>query len=337
MISKIKNGPIFIVGSSRSGTTMLSRIIGRNDDVYSFKELHFFEKIFDGQLNKHHGDMHHIVERLLNIQKNGIFTKDKDQNYREDAIKLVKENECELFQASDAYKCFLYATANKNNASYPCDHTPRNVFFINEITTLFPNSKIINMVRDPRDVMTSQKHKWMRRNLGASKIPRFEMIRAFLNYHPLTIAKLWKASISEYLKSQENKSVMLVKYEDLLSEPSIIVKDICDFIGIKYSDDMLNVPYAGSSVQTDENMCGIDNSRINRWKNGYLKDYEIMLSQLYLSKHIKFFGYEFKDDLKVNYIQLMLSVIILPFQLFLAILINVKNSKNIFKSIIRRL
>ena len=33
---------IFIVGNSRSGTTMLGRMLGKNPSVYSFPELHLF-------------------------------------------------------------------------------------------------------------------------------------------------------------------------------------------------------------------------------------------------------------------------------------------------------
>ena len=34
---------IFIVGSSRSGTTMMGRILSNHKDVFTFKELHFLE------------------------------------------------------------------------------------------------------------------------------------------------------------------------------------------------------------------------------------------------------------------------------------------------------
>ncbi|MBK9638971.1 MAG: sulfotransferase [Bacteroidetes bacterium] len=33
---------IFVVGNSRSGTTMLGRMLGRNSRVYKFPELHLF-------------------------------------------------------------------------------------------------------------------------------------------------------------------------------------------------------------------------------------------------------------------------------------------------------
>ena len=41
----LKHKFIFIIGNSRSGTTMLSRILGLNKDIYTFQEIHFFERM----------------------------------------------------------------------------------------------------------------------------------------------------------------------------------------------------------------------------------------------------------------------------------------------------
>ena len=34
---------IFIVGSSRSSTTMMGRILGNHNQIFTFKEIHFLE------------------------------------------------------------------------------------------------------------------------------------------------------------------------------------------------------------------------------------------------------------------------------------------------------
>ena len=44
---------IFIVGNSRSGTTMFSRILNNHDEIFSFHEIHFFEELVSAnELNK---------------------------------------------------------------------------------------------------------------------------------------------------------------------------------------------------------------------------------------------------------------------------------------------
>jgi len=41
----LRTKKIFIVGNSRSGTTMLARILGNHDNVFTFHEIHFFEQL----------------------------------------------------------------------------------------------------------------------------------------------------------------------------------------------------------------------------------------------------------------------------------------------------
>ena len=38
---------VFVVGASRSGTTMLCRILGRNEQLFGLQELHYFGDIWD--------------------------------------------------------------------------------------------------------------------------------------------------------------------------------------------------------------------------------------------------------------------------------------------------
>lgn len=44
-LTMLDNLGIFIVGNSRSGTTMMGRILGNHTDVFTFHELHFFEQL----------------------------------------------------------------------------------------------------------------------------------------------------------------------------------------------------------------------------------------------------------------------------------------------------
>ena len=43
---------IFVVGSSRSGTTMMGRILGSHTDIFTFNELHFFGTIWSKHSDK---------------------------------------------------------------------------------------------------------------------------------------------------------------------------------------------------------------------------------------------------------------------------------------------
>lgn len=69
---------IFIVGNSRSGTTMLGRALGKHSDIYTFEESHFFEQMVDSDtvLNKVEWTEKRgisLLERLLTSARANIF------------------------------------------------------------------------------------------------------------------------------------------------------------------------------------------------------------------------------------------------------------------------
>ena len=120
--------------------------------------------------------------------------------------------------------------------------TPKNIFYITELLNTFPAAKFIHMVRDSRDVFVSQKNKWKRRFLGASKIPLKEAIRSYMNYHPITSSKLWNSAVLHGNKMEENPRVMKIKFEELLLNSDEKVSDLCNFLNIEFEKNMLKVP-----------------------------------------------------------------------------------------------
>ena len=124
------------------------------------------------------------------------------------------------------------------------------------------------MVRDPRDILNSQKNKWKRRFLGADDIPLVEAIRAWFNYHPITISLIWRSAIQEYKKFEQlDDNILAVKFEKFLGDSSGELKRICAFLDIEYDENMLKVPQIGSSDGRDSMIKGINQGRINSWKN----------------------------------------------------------------------
>ena len=91
---------------------------------------------------------------------------------------------------------FLSEITKKHGKIIACTQTPNNLFYIKDILQEYPHAKVINMVRDNRDVLLSQKHKWKRKFLGAQGIPLFESFRSMFNYHPITTSLVWNSSLS---------------------------------------------------------------------------------------------------------------------------------------------
>lgn len=326
---------IFIVGSSRSGTTMLGRILNQHQDIKTIKELHFFGMMYDGQKKtvSSKEELILLLARLLLVEKNGIFTNEDKLKFRPLALEILsnRNSSCQ----ADIFKEFLKHIKLKNNVKFVCEQTPRNVFYLKEIFKTFPNSVVINMVRDPRDVMLSQKHKWKRRYLGAKKIPLSESVRAYINYNPFLIARFWKSSLKH---AQNYKGdIFTVQFENLLKKPKEVVNKLCSIIGVKYNENMLHIPNKGSSNNIDfENNNGIDDTKIGKWQKGGLNSSEIFICQLICGKEMKDFNYSSK---KFSFPPLFFIIyfIFLPIQLILILVVNLHRMKNLFRIIRKRL
>ena len=323
----MKTGPIsyvFIVGNSRSGTTMLSRVFGNHPETHSFNELHFFGHLDGKQLSNTD-----LAKELMDIERSNFLKKvSKDKHWQEiEKILTNSVNQVEVFQQ------FLTYETLKNNAFVAVCQTPTNIYYLDKILESFNNVKIINMVRDPRDVLLSQKNKWKRKFLGANEIPFFEMLRAFFNYHPYTISKMWNTAVKRGLLKHEK--VQTIKFEDLLQHPEKTIRDLCKFIGLSFNSRMLQVANIGSSSKQDQSAETIDSSKVFNWKMGGLSKSEIIISEKVNKEIINQLGYE--NSNKTFSLALICQFIKFPFHIFMVLLFNLHRTGGFVENIKRRL
>ena len=326
---------IFVVGSSRSGTTMMGRILGNHSDIFTFKELHFFGTIWtNDSIQKISNEQQvNLLSRLLCIQERGLFSQSNYSDFNENAKKILGEG---ITNPLAIYELFLQTISNENSSKISCEQTPKNLYYLKEILKFFPDAKVINMVRDQRDVLLSQKNKWKRRFLGAKAIPLAEAFRSFVNYHPILTAKVWNSSLTHSSKYLNSPRVKIVKFEDLLSESENVVKDICSFLDINFEEKMLEVPVIGSSTENDsKSALIIDSSKVNKWKKGGLSNAEIYLSQNQSSENMDKFAYD-RKEFSFLPIMVVFYVISFPIKLGLAFLLNIHRMGSISEVIKKR-
>ena len=318
---------VFIVGSSRSGTTMMGRILSNNSKVFTFKELHFFNILSKSNFyNKLSADESIVLfAKLLCVQDNSIFEFNRYKNYLFQAREILPKKQ---FTSFGIYNFFISHTLMKNNKTIACLQTPNNIHFVNDINKYFSNALIINMVRDPKDVLLSQKNKWKRRFLGASKIPLFEALRSYANYHPIITSKILEASLRKTLLLKHNLNFKIVFFEKLLNNSEETLKDICSFLTIDYNKEMLLVPVVGSSTENDlSNKLFLDKSKIFKWEKGGLNNAEIYLSELILKEFMIKFNYQ-TVKFKLFPLLLFFYFLTLPIKLSLSLVLNLYRKFN---------
>ncbi|NJN27498.1 MAG: sulfotransferase [Cyclobacteriaceae bacterium] len=334
----MKTAYIFIVGNSRSGTTLMGRILGLNDEIFTFEELHFFEQLWsikdkNKTINASEAEM--LYAQLLKNQSTGYLSKYDFKKFRDEAKATLQDNVRETVSRIDVFKTFLINEVEKHGKRIPCEQTPRNILYIDDILQLIPNAKILAMVRDPRDVVLSQKYKWKRRFLGAKNIPLSESLRSWINYHPITISRLWRENFRILDTHEKHPSVLVIKFESLIYQPEIELHKICDFIGVEFSEKMMNVAFKGSSNKADKNLQGIQKNTGN-WRSGGLTKSEIFLTQIICQQEMNRLGYEM-CGVKPNKVRLFFCKLAFPFKLSSSLILNLHRMKNIRESLTKRI
>lgn len=330
---------IFVVGNSRSGTTMLGRILGGNAAVHTFGELHYFEGLVDAATLRSNRVWPHeramqVLETLLTRARDGFFAPVIIGRHAADAAEIAELARDRTPLA--LYEAFLHTETVRHGGMIACEQTPRYLFFAPEILEFLPNAKIIHVVRDPRDVLISQRNKWRRRFLGASNIPPSEALRSWANYHPALMAKLWVSCIRQGQRISAHPRVFTLRFEDLLEYPEQYVKKICAFSGLDYSPRMLAVPQVGSSSGNDHpEQVGIRPDRANGWRIAGLSRHDIALCEWIAGYEMQSMGYPLTGDGRFS-VRFLPALATLGVKLSLAVPMNLSRTKNLRETLLRR-
>lgn len=147
-------------------------------------------------------------------------------------------NKEEMFQHSchqhifEIFRLIYEAIAKSKHAQYWCCKSMQNLFYSQAMEAFGLNLKYIFLYRDGRDVALSFK----KAIVGDKHV-----------YH---LAKQWKQEQDiclELYKQYGDEKVFLLNYERLVAEPENCVQSLCCFLGIAYTNDMMQFYESGSS------------------------------------------------------------------------------------------
>lgn len=296
-MKKLK-GKIFIVGASRSGTTLLARILDMHPDIYTMNELHYFGDLFEFVTNRENmADkmLIKIASKLFARYKRGLWNDHLEENDIKSSLMLI--NGKTSLSGSELFHLFIEHVANDNSVSLVAEQTPRNIYYASDILEAYPDAKLIHIVRDPRAVIASQKKRWLRRKtLNAKNIPTLEMIREWISYHPFTMTLLWKKAFKVGPEVMRSNRYMQLRFEDLVNHPTEVIYRICDFLNVSFVKKMLQITQLDSSVRTTDNTkVGIQKTAVDSWKK-VLTVGEVSFIERRLSTEMEKIGYHDKQS-----------------------------------------
>ena len=283
----------FLVGSSRSGTTVLTKILNCNSKIVAPTA----EQLFLTSYINHFSDRKSFSEKEIKIIINNLWNLLTINKY------IWNINEPKLYQNLSAnqnnltfnqlilhiFYSYNNISDSKNNISCFIDKNPHYIYELIKLNNAFKHSKFIFITRDYRG--------------------RFNSIKKVKKYFVKAIGISWfiqQNKILEFIKQHPNKSI-LIKYEDLVTAPKQTIEKICDFLELEYEDKMLkhyefsyidytklkiNKKTIDSQLKWHGNSNKpIDSSIKEKWKKELTKE-EIKLLDYYCGETGKLFGYE---------------------------------------------
>lgn len=286
--------PIFVVGPSRSGTTMLSKMLGRHSLVEMAPETHFFDDLRprlrgDRLAGLEPAALAAAVDHFRALTHRAYGKRgDPERGWlTREALLARAEAGGGTPEALFAAYCQLHAEHHSPAAAVWGEKTPRNAFHIDEILAAFPDARVACMLRDPRACVASYRD-WTYQGDGSARDadPEFRAAaeadyrRAQLSYHVVIATLTWRATVNLMLDAAARhgpERVRVLRYEAVVADPEAALRGLAAWAGLDYEPDMLEVPLVNSSYAPAAGG-GVDARATARWR-GKLSDREVNVIQ----------------------------------------------------------
>jgi hypothetical protein len=213
-----------LLGSPRSGTTILAQCISAHPDLIIPDETDLIVPLtFIASRIKDESIGRELISKLV-VNSERFQYSLGEYLTKDQAIACVEQSAYHPAAILGSIYSSVAAATGKKIAG---DKSPNDLLVVRELFgygTLGADSKIIHIVRDIRDVMVSlRKTGWAPPDLDG--------------YYP----RLWGTN-NLYLnyKMQDCQNYVLIRYEDFVETPELFLRKICEMLEVPYCDGMLD-------------------------------------------------------------------------------------------------
>lgn len=277
-----QNGPIFIVGAPRSGTTVLQYRL-RNHPRISLPtgESHFFIPLYRNQ--SAYGDLSQLtnVRRVLQamLDQSQDFLKTDLHGMTFEIDTLANELHAEGRHTLPAIIAGIFEkNAQGEGKARWGDKTPYYVMHLPKLLEWFPDAQIVHLIRDGRDVALSL----------------FGRQHDFYVYNSYFAAEYWESYVEKGRiqgRQLPPSQYLELRYEDLLTQPDVTMKTLCAFLGEEFSDELFDVTAVDDPGKTPLVHKPLRADNAGKWRSK-MSAAQIRAFESVSGKTLREFGYE---------------------------------------------
>lgn len=212
--------PVFIVGSASSGTTLLGVMLDRHSQFACGPEVYAFDK------RQVYAPWPHVQRNIGRWLRRGLLSDGQidtpDFFHSRDAYFCDAELLVRLAQEAASLRGFFDAFftnyLQRRGKSRWVEKTGSNGYYLGHILELYPDARVVHLVRDGRDVVCSL----------LKRDPR--------PYHAVSH---WLYNVSAAVAWRDHPAYLEVKYEALAVQPQATLERICRHLDVAFEPRML--------------------------------------------------------------------------------------------------
>jgi hypothetical protein len=258
----------FVVGCPRSGTTLLSVMLGRHSRLAMTPETAFYSEIAPTLADPGRPPLREILAGWSRLPELGL---------EPDPVVIRcggRETPGRVFAA------ILELYAERRDKPHCGEKTPGHLGHLDALMADFPAAKVIVIIRDGRDTALSiAALPWWSDSLAAA-------------------AEIWRgaAAIARAALARDPARVIGVHYEDLVRMPQTVLARLMDFVGLAFEPGQLDAAVASPVVLArslpwkGRALAPIDHTRVGRWRLPVHAEHASYLNKA-LADELAFFGY----------------------------------------------
>lgn len=288
LFEELESKLVWIFGSPRSGSTWLAHDILRKEKMRSLDETMLGAQLgafYDNPAphwNLFRGHYKAKFSRIIDRDRDDLFFSSKFEKSWNESLRLLILNRIKAQFGFAGYNHVILKSPNESHGS-------------DILLKCVPNSKLIFLVRDGRDVIDSRQGKFHNPR-GSLSGPETSEERKFRIGHFSVMWNLMIETTQKAFDAHNPNLRLLVKYEDLRLNPAKEIERIYKFLGYDLSEDEINKIADITSFENVPNELKGKDKNIRKGKPGgfydYFTDKELKIANKIMKDNLLRYGYK---------------------------------------------
>jgi Sulfotransferase family len=215
---------VFLIGAPRSGTTLLARMLGAHSQIYGRAEPHLITPIahlgYFGKVQKAPYDQNNVEQAIREI------------------VAEIPRHEAGYLDALRAYTDSIYAQLMELaplGKRLFLDKTPAYALVLPFLVKLYPDAKYVVLTRHPLAVLSSYVESFFAGDY-----------RVALDHNP--ILQRYVPELARLVRDRPVPHVW-VRYEDLVKEPEVHFRRVCEHLGVPFEERAISYGESGEAFE----------------------------------------------------------------------------------------